>query len=547
MNIDVKASLGWQVFEESNDAIFLTSEDNLVREVNPFAQRLTGYARSELISRSLIDLVKSCGQQSMSDVISALNQTGIFHSREEFQLKRRGLDDLPVNLSISRIHTDEEILCVVIARDISERVKSERRLQEAHDALEHRVAERTAELQVAHDELVKEVAQRQLAQTELQEANQELAAAVKQQNVAQERAISMEQLRIAGLLASGMAHDISNSITPIVSLSDLLARETTLTDSQRGYVDLIRRSAADIASTVKRLREVKPLSSELQRRVIDLPDLLQGVVDLSRPRWFDDAKRRGASINARVTVREPTTVYADESALRAVLTNLVFNAADAIDQSGEIELQCDQADGHAMIVVSDNGKGMSDEQLATCFEPFVTWRENGCGLGLSMCQRIIEQHHGQIDLSSTPGAGTFVRLLIPMTTPENLEVKERRSLPTSTRFLVVDDDLNVRISTQALLISKGMKVDIVVNATEAIERLQQSDYDIVISDLGLPGMDGRQLLQECRRRWPNIRTVLVSGWMNDVDGLSKDGSADISLEKPFTMDDLFERLASLTG
>lgn len=522
MRSDERASLGWQVFEETNDAVFVTSKDYHIYEINPFAQRLTGLGRNDLIGRPLFELLSS-EERDIQEAIDALSHTGIFHSREEYLLHRDDAEPLPVNVSISRIHTTTETFGVIIARDISERVDAERQLREANDRLEQRVAQRTNELAAVNKQLSR--------------ANDQLKAA-------QEQAIKQEQLRIAGQIASGMAHDINNSVTPIVNFSDALLSDSTLTKRQREQIGHIKTGAEDICVTVRRLQELKPTRGSIARSIIRVQDLLSTVAELSRPQWHDDANRRGVKITLEITETEPLKIIGDESALRSVLMNLVFNAIDAISDQGRIELSCRLQNQTAMIKVADSGVGMTTNELARCFEPFVTSRENGCGLGLSISQKIAQQHDGALEITSRPGQGTTVTLSLPVAAGDPSAKPESVSPEDDWKILLVDDDDLVRKSSMILMQTKGLNVDVAASGAEALRMLDENQYGIIISDLLLGEMNGIDLLRECRRRHPDIHTILTTGWIDRVGKALDEDVADATFQKPIEFDRLFETIAA---
>lgn len=540
MKDDELALLGWEVFEGCNDAIFLTGGNHIVCEANPYAQRLTGFSRAALVGRSLFDLISGIDEQTVVDVVNALEKTGIFHSREQFCLTRQSGVDLAVNLSVSCIHAGTERFGVVMARDISERVRAARQLRESYEALEQRVSNRTCEQQTAHDRLVSEVGHRKRVQSQLERVNQKLTVALESLQTAEINAVKHEELRIAGRIAIGMAHEINNLVTPLLHMTELL-EAGVLSTQQRQHVRQIKRCASDIGSTVLRLRELRQTSITLHRSNCFLPDLIQSVVDMTRPRWHNEAIRRGVAITVKVNIHKPASTFADESALRSVVANLVFNSIDALNEGGQITIECDQDEDNAVITVSDNGEGMDEVQLASCCEPFVSSRPHRCGLGLSLSKRIIEQHDGSLEIRSKLNQGTDVCISILIADPHASAPVNPLSI-SGTRFLFVEDNDVVRRSVQILLRAKGVHVDVAVDGQEALQLLSKSDYDVVISDLGLPGIDGKELLGKCHESWPHIQTVLVSGWIDGPHDSPSGPTPHITMQKPFKIDELFNRL-----
>lgn len=537
MKTDARASLGWQVFEESNDAIFVTSNDHSIQEVNPFAQRMTRCLRGELLGKALPDVIQGVDDTSIQEALEALNETGLFHSREAFILFRKQASPLPVNLSISRLHVGDNTYGLVIARDVSERMRQA-------TELERRVQERTEELRSANERLGREVELRRSAQEEVADLNRQLSSTVNRIRAVEQQAERLEQLRLAGQLASGLAHDINNLITPLINVADMIADED-LPESQRQNLATLKTYASDIADTVQRLREIKPVSAHLELQPIACGDFLDEIVALTKPRWSDEARRRDAAIEVETSIEEPMLVYADPAALRSIVTNLVFNAVDAIRDRGRITLRASKAEGMAVISVEDNGEGMTAEQLKTCRDPFVTTRPNGSGLGLSLCDRIAAQQSGRLELQSEKDVGTAARLHIPLAKLGQTKQVATKTLPQGTKFLIVEDNDIVRSSTQVLLRVKGMEAEVAGDATEAMELLEQNEFDVVLCDLELPRVGGIQLLGQCRERWPRTTRVLISGWM-DPSELDRDGPAQLTFNKPLRVEELFDQLANLS-
>ena len=238
------------------------------------------------------------------------------------------------------------------------------------------------------------------------------------------QAVEPERLAAIGRLAAGVAHDLNNSLAPVVGFSELLLDDTAgsgLSARQREWLALIHRGALDAAGTVTRLREAyrARASRDDEYEPVDVHQLFQLVTALTRPAWQDEARAAGKSIVVRTESRTTLLVLGDEDELREALSNLVRNAADAIPERGTITLRSEGAvglDGSCTVAVevADTGIGMSDEARERCLEPFYTTKgARGAGLGLSLVHGTVQRHGGRIEIESRLQVGTTVRLILP--------------------------------------------------------------------------------------------------------------------------------------
>jgi signal transduction histidine kinase len=274
----------------------------------------------------------------------------------------------------------------------------------------------------------------------------------------QESVIQQERLRALGQMASGIAHDINNALSPIALYAEsLLETEPALSARGREQLVTIQRSIDDITQTVARMREFyRQREPQLSLAPVDLNLLAQQVADLTRARWQDMAQRRGVAIEMRMERQDSLpAILGVESEIREALTNLVFNAVDALPEGGTILLRTRLAKGasaagrdrHAEVVhveVADNGVGMDEEARKRCAEPFFTTKgERGTGLGLAMVFGMVRRHGADMEIESAVGRGTTIRLTFaaPTGAASGLAPSEDMpALPPRLRILVVDDD-----------------------------------------------------------------------------------------------------------
>ncbi len=273
----------------------------------------------------------------------------------------------------------------------------------------------------------------------------------------------------------------------------------------------------------------------------DLVDLVNQTVELTRPKWEDEATHDGKRVIVGVRAATSTSVKVVASQLRSVLTNLIFNSVDAIEGSGTVNLKVSSKDGWAVLEVQDDGAGMTREQLDRCLEPFYTSKAKGSGLGLSECHGVVRQHGGSMRVESTQGLGTNVILEFPLDldgTQDRMGDAEQKQ--ESHRFarvqgsvLLVDDQDQVLRSMAMLLESMGLQVKQASDGKEALQMMRHSAFQLVISDYGLPGLNGGELLKEIKANWPDTPVVIVSRCSYPIP--KDELQPDAYLNKPFSV------------
>ena len=240
----------------------------------------------------------------------------------------------------------------------------------------------------------------------------------------QQAVMQQERLRALGQMASGIAHDINNAISPATLYVDsILARASGLDERTRSQLETVQRAIGDVAQTVARMGEFyRQGESKATLAPVNINIILGQVPDLTRARWSDMALARGAAIEMRVEAApDAPTIMANESEVREALINLVFNAADALPDGGRITLRVRRQAADArfakpavIVEVIDDGIGMDENTRNHCLEPFFTTKgERGTGLGLAMVYGIAQRHGAELQVDSEPGKGTTIRLLFP--------------------------------------------------------------------------------------------------------------------------------------
>src|SRR6266545_813863 len=373
----------------------------------------------------------------------------------------------------------------------------------------------------------------------------------------QEHLNLVDKVRAVGQLASGVAHDFNNLLAGILGNAQLLLFEAK-GDDQREMLRVIERAAKDGAETVRRLQGFARMEHDSPMTEVRLDMLARDAIDITRPRWRDVAQSRGASIEVVRQLQAVTPLAGRPGELREVLTNLIINAVDALPKGGKIMVNTydDKAagDGLGYVVaeVADSGTGMPPEVRARIFDPFFTTKgEQGTGLGLAVSLGIIQSHGGQIEVESEPGRGTRFIIRLPVRTAAQAAKATRQTkalvIPPS-HILFVENEAMIRDATVRLLTRWGHQVAQASNGAEALQTFAPDTFDLVISDLGMPDMNGWDLLGEIKRRDSHVPTVLITGWGRQIgEEETRARGVDFVIEKPFDQDDLRAILAEALG
>jgi signal transduction histidine kinase/DNA-binding response OmpR family regulator/tetratricopeptide (TPR) repeat protein len=366
----------------------------------------------------------------------------------------------------------------------------------------------------------------------------------------QERLLRGERLRVIGELTSGVAHEFNNLLTAILARIQLMELGYVAPDVRENLV-LIEKAALDAAGVVRRLQGFARAQRQADFQLVDLSDVCGDVVELLRPLWASRRRHGKPTIAVRVRASKGLYVRGDATELREVITNLLKNALEALDRGGVITLTVDRKEGKIRLQVADDGPGIPRETLAKVFDPFFTTKgERGTGLGLCLCQQIVERHSGEIRLESEPPSGTTATVLLPEAAAQVREgsgsESPQRTETRSLAVLVVDDDPNILSPLCAYLERTGYRVSGAGTGVDALSAAASMNPDIVISDIAMPGMDGIEFCRRLKQRLPQIPVVLMSGQASAIEPTRvRDAGAAALLPKPFTMRQVTQMLETL--
>jgi len=335
--------------------------------------------------------------------------------------------------------------------------------------------------------------------------------------------IREQKLRTLGSLAAGVAHNINNRLTPVIGWTDLLLEQLdhgVVPSAQEllHAIRIIRHGTADSVATVRRLQDYARPAGLRGPEVVALRDVVEQLLALVRPQWDTDAARRGVRYTVSVQEHHAHHVLAIPSELREAILNVLENAVHAMPGGGTLTVTLGGSGKNAELTVKDSGVGMTDDVKRLAFEPFFTTRQTtgGMGLGLTLVQETITRAGGTVTLVSSPGEGTTVTITLPGVERPNAAAPTVINKAPAQHILIVDDEPAVLGVLRAMLQSLGHTVVSAASGEEALKALDSAAVDLILTDLGMPGMTGLAVAAEVSRRRPGTPVVLATGWGNDV-------------------------------
>ena len=400
-----------------------------------------------------------------------------------------------------------------------------------------------------------------LLEEQVAERTTQLEDTLSKLRTAQQTAIRQERLSALGTMAAGIAHDFNNALTLILGYSDLLlaGAKSRAVETEITQLHAITTAAQDAAQIVRRLREFHRPDEGMETRVVlQLNALIEQAVSLTRPKWQEQVRHRGVEVDIRTELKELPPMQGDPAELREMLTNLIFNAVDAMPMGGVITVRTKLDDGEAQLCVADTGTGMDEETRRRCLEPFFTTKgERGSGLGLSAVYGIIERHGGAMEIESEKGKGTTFIIRLPVAEVEDgVEVvptvngaaeAEARDASGIRRILVVDDQEIIRDVIQQQLAEDGHEVQTAGSGREALELLGALNYDLLVTDHSMPGMTGEELAVQVKGKFPKTAVILLTGFGGSVnDNARAMPGVDMILGKPASSFELRRAIVQVT-
>ncbi|HEU5335862.1 MAG TPA: PAS domain S-box protein [Terriglobales bacterium] len=502
--------------ENSQDLICTHDLEGKLLSVNSAPARILGYEPEELLRLSLLDLIAPEYRSSFGDYLARIQSAG----------------------------ADDGYLCVMTR-------SGERRVWEYHNTLRTNGIPAPIIRGMAHD-----VTERKKAEHALRETEGQLRQSHKMEAV--------------GRLAGGIAHDFNNFLLGItLNIEQALRRLTPVDHTVMDYLDQALDAALSAASLTRRLLTFSRRQAFQERpvRLNEVVSTTKGLLD----------RLSGENIRIELKLQDDLGLaHSDPLQIQQVMLNLVLNARDAMPEGGVVTIRTENFDLHeppaherfstipqpglyVVLEVADTGGGMDEETMSHLFEPFFTTKQASAsaGLGLPICFGIVTQSKGHISVRSAPGRGTVMRVYLPLMSPSAAEkepVATADSLPEAVvphvarTVLVVDDTEVVRNAVARDLRGVGYSVLTAANATQALLLSEQhkGPIDLLVADVVMPGMNGRELARHLARTRPQLKVVLMSGYDKEtVECEGPVGASETLLYKPFSSLDLFTALGKL--
>ncbi len=356
-----------------------------------------------------------------------------------------------------------------------------------------------------------------------------------------ERSQQADKLRALGQLASGVAHDVNNDLAAILGRVQRLMRNPDYA-AMRDEFEVIETAALDSAQTVRRIQNFARQQGQADFEPVDLNGLVRDAIEITRTRWLDDAHSRGIKYTVEFEAANLPPIFGDGSQLREVFVNLIINAIDAMPDGGALRVSSADDGGEVTVKFADEGMGIPRRIRERIFEPFFSTKgASGTGMGLAVSYGIVTHHNGRIDLESEVGKGTTFMISFPMTDiPAGVAPARAAGFVGPLKVLVIDDEDVVREVLSDLLDEQGHTVFQTATGADGISVLErEGPFDVVFTDLSMPGMDGWAVARHVREKFRVVKVVLVTGYGVSVTAPNDEtGLVDSIIGKPFEYDDI---------
>lgn len=357
-----------------------------------------------------------------------------------------------------------------------------------------------------------------------------------------------KKLAAIGQVSSGVAHDFNNILTGVLGRIRMLKKMTA--DSRfLKHFDIIEKAARDGAQTVRRIQDFTRSKKDEPFESIELKSLIEDIAELARPKYSEEIRSKGAMIEVVSDLTDDLSMIGNPSDLGSAFTNLIFNAVDAMPDGGVLFINTKKEGKNAVIQFKDTGIGMAEETREKIFDPFFTTKATkGTGLGMSEVYGVVKRHEGKIDVESDIGKGTMVTLTFPIYTVMEGEIVQEKAYDLEpSKILVIDDEEYVLDVIRDVLTDSGHHVTGFTSPHDGIDHFQEIHYDIVITDLGMPQMNGQEVAKKIKKINDKTPVILLSGWtVNLKEEKDLENVVDFAITKPFSVEGMQEVVSRAT-
>ena len=483
------------LIENAIDAIISVNEEGVIVTFNKKAEEMYGYDREEILGKSVLLLVPPQYREKQKEAMEKFKEvkaSKVIGRTVETKGFRKDGREFPVETSVFGLEINGEHVFTSFVRDITSRKEMEDKL------------------------------------------------------------LQSEKLRSLGELAGGVAHNFNNTLAVILGRTQLLGRsfETLIgkqerrksIDDLKKSLAIIEKAAFDGVDTVRRIQEFsRKRGDDKNFTGVDLNEVIEHTLEFTKVRWKDEAGAKGIKINIQKELSLIFPIEGSGSELREVFINIMNNALDAMPKGGQISIKTFVDNSHVVVLVKDTGIGIPKDIKDRIFDPFFTTKGvQSTGLGMSASYGIINRHRGTITVDSVEGQGTTFSIKFPR--PEKVIKEKKKPIANEqngTSILVVEDEEGVRTILKDILEDGGYKVEVAPNGKKGIKLFQEKKFNLVLTDLGMPGMSGWQVAEEIKKMNGKTKVALVTGWEVDLNNneLKKCG-VDLVINKPFQMNQI---------
>ncbi|RZV63124.1 MAG: hybrid sensor histidine kinase/response regulator [Candidatus Scalindua sp. SCAELEC01] len=388
---------------------------------------------------------------------------------------------------------------------------------------------------------------------ELKEKNRELIKEITARKQMEEALIQSEKLKSMGVMTAGISHEFNNILAIIKGFAFLLNQKYGDIKEVNDKTNAILKSVADGTGIVSRMQDFT--RSEVDRtefEPVDISDLVEQVIEFSMPRWKTISEANGVFYKIdKKGLKTVPVVEGNKTELRQVILNIINNSLDAMAEGGNLSFRTWLNDDKVFLSITDTGEGMSKEIRNNIFDPFLTTRmPKGAGLGMSVSYGIIKRHSGEIFVKSEVGKGTSTTIQLPICkAPKYIDTKPKpihKLEVTKLHILIVDDEKAVGEFLGEYFSQEGHTVKNVYRGKDAIKLLHSESFDLVLCDLVMPEVGGREVIKMLNTLEKRPKAGLITGWFNNIYNTnSEDFNVDFILKKPFDFSEISKQINNL--
>ena len=389
-----------------------------------------------------------------------------------------------------------------------------------------------------------------LLEQRVEEKTKEVRESYRRLRESQEQLVESEKMRAIGTMASGIVHDFNNLLSIILGAVQLVIQKNRDGDLNK-HLKHIQTAAIDGAKIIRKIQDFSRSSGEEATSVIDINEMLKNVVEMTRFKWISQKRMQGINIDFDLDLTRPVKIRANQSEMRLAFTNIIINAIESFTQSGKIYISTRIMENQWVeISVRDEGRGIDEQTINRIFEPFYSTKgSEGNGLGLTQVYGIVSRSNGSVDVKSQPQIGTEVLVRLPIISEEEQDTGkgklETKKIKSEKRILIVEDELTIQEIYEGILKPQGYSLVLTETAEEGLEIFEKDAFDLIICDLGLPGMNGWEFISKIRQQNAHIPILVITGWeTNDSKNRKKELNIQKILAKPVSVTDLIQNISA---